>query len=143
MDFDPGRKSWKYGHEPFFPHHLLRQSIQLSLILALLVFLAGYAPPPTVPAADAYTVPGKITVQWYLLPARQFLLFLDKSALIGSWVPKFIGVLLQGTGALFLLFLPFMDKNPSPVPQKRPYAMRIGISLFVFYTVLTLWGYLS
>jgi len=136
-------KRRKYGEEPFYPDHILRQAVQLTLLLAFLVFLASFFPPPHLPEADPYTVPQTIRTQWYLLPAKQFLLLLDKSGFLGSWAPKVIGVLFQGAGALFLLFLPFLDKNPSSDPRKRPYALRIGISILMFTTLLTFWGFLS
>jgi len=136
-------KYLKYGEEPFYPDHILRQAIQLTLILAILLFLASFFPPPHLPKADPYTVPEAMRTQWYLIPAKQFLLLLDKSSFLGSWAPKMIGVLFQGAGALFLLFLPFLDKNPSPDPKKRPYAMRVGITVLMFTTFLTLWGFLS
>ncbi len=136
-------KKWKYGWEPFFPNHILKQLILICLLLATLIVLAALAPPPMLPKADPFTTPENIKPEWYFLAAYQFLKAADALQFLGMWVPKVVGVLAQGAIAVLLLFLPFIDKNSSVRPKDRPYALRVGITLAVLYIIFTAWGYFS
>lgn len=136
-------KTWKYGSEPFYPNHILKQLVLICLLMALLVFLAAFFPPPYLPKADPYVTPEHIKPEWYFLAAYQFLKAADKLQFIGMWAPKIIGILAQGVIGLLLFFLPFIDRNPSVRPSERPYALRIGITLAILYIIFTAWGYFS
>ncbi len=134
-------KKWPYGHEPFYPHHIIKQVIQITVVLAVLIFLSSTVPPPMLPKADPFISPDRIRPDWYFLAAYQFLKLADGFSFLGPWAPKFIGVIGQGAGALLLLFLPFLDRNPSPRPGQRPRAMSVGVVIVVTYIILTFWGY--
>nr|NIS75581.1 hypothetical protein [Deltaproteobacteria bacterium] len=97
-------KKWKYGYEPFYPNHIIKQIIQISLVIAVLVFLSSVVPPPLLPKADPFISPDRIRPDWYFLAAYQFLKFADEFRFLGPWAPKLIGVLGQGAGGLLLLF---------------------------------------
>jgi ubiquinol-cytochrome c reductase cytochrome b subunit len=134
-------KTWKYGYEPFYPNHIIKQIIQISLVLAVLVFLSSVVPPPMLPKVDPFISPDRIRPDWYFLAAYQFLKFADEFRFLGPWAPKLIGVLGQGAGGLLLLFLPFLDKNPAVRPGRRPRALKVGVAIMLTYLILTFWGY--
>jgi ubiquinol-cytochrome c reductase cytochrome b subunit len=133
----------RYGSEPFFPHHVLRQVIQFVLLFAILILLASFAPGPILPKADPFDTPEKIKPEWYFLAAYQFLKIAEKLSFLGQWAPIALGVLFQGLGAMAVWFLPFWDRNPERHPTQRPKAIRIGISVTFFLLILTIWGYFS
>jgi quinol-cytochrome oxidoreductase complex cytochrome b subunit len=140
---DPREQYHKYGSEPFFPNHVLRQAIQFVLLFALLILLSSLVPAPMLPKADPFETPEYVKPAWYFLGAYQFLKISEKLAFLGPWAPKVIGVLAQGLGAMVLWFLPFWDRNPERHPDRRPTAIRIGIALVFFFLIMTIWGYFS
>ncbi|HEY7586259.1 MAG TPA: hypothetical protein VH866_07095, partial [Candidatus Deferrimicrobiaceae bacterium] len=95
----------KYGSEPFFPHHVLRQAIQFLAIFALLILLSSLAPGPMLPKADPFDAPANVKPDWYFLSAYQFLKVTERLSFLGEWAPKVIGVLVQGLGAMAVWFL--------------------------------------
>src|SRR3990172_1214819 len=90
----PGAR-FRFGSEPFFPNHFLRQVIQAAVVLALLVLLSSLAPPPTIPRADPFDTPEYVKPSWYFLGAYQFLKVSKTLAFLGPWAPKVFGVLAQ------------------------------------------------
>ena len=133
----------KYGSEPFFPHHVLRQTIQFLVVFALLILLSSLAPGPMLPQADPFDAPANVKPDWYFLSAYQFLKLSEKLSFLGEWAPRVVGVLVQGLGAMAVWFLPFWDRNPERHPSRRPHALRIGIGVTFFLLVMTLWGHFS
>jgi ubiquinol-cytochrome c reductase cytochrome b subunit len=133
----------KYGSEPFFPHHVLRQAIQFLVVFALLVLLSSLAPGPMLPKADPFDAPANVKPDWYFLSAYQFLKVTEKLSFLGQWAPRVLGVLVQGLGAMAVWFLPFWDRNPERHPSGRPLAIRIGIGVTFFLLAMTLWGHFS
>ncbi|MBI5574838.1 MAG: hypothetical protein HY896_00570 [Deltaproteobacteria bacterium] len=133
----------KYGSEPFFPHHVLRQLIQLVILFAVLILLASLAPGPILPKADPFDTPSNVKPEWYFLAAYQFLKVTEKLSFLGEWAPVVLGVLFQGLGALAVWFLPFWDRSEERHPSRRTRAVRIGIGVTFFLLILTVWGYYS
>ena len=54
------------GHG-FWPHEVLRDSILLSFMAAVLLFYAWLIPPPLHSAADPYAQAGFVFPDWYVL----------------------------------------------------------------------------
>ena len=54
---EPRARYDKYGSEPFFPNHVIRQSIQFVLLFALLILLSSLWPAPMLPKADPFDTP--------------------------------------------------------------------------------------
>lgn len=136
----PGRR---YGSEPFFPHHVIRQAIQFAVLFALLVLLASFVPPRMHPEADPFDTPAHVKPDWYFLAAHQFLKAAEALSFLGSWAPKILGILAQGLLAMVIWFLPFWDANPDRHPARRPTAIRVGIGMVFFFLVMTVWGAFS
>lgn len=141
--YDDVETHGKYGSEPFFPHHVLRQLIQLVAVFALLILLSSLAPSPMIPQADPYDTPEHVKPEWYFLAAYQFLKVAEKLSFLGPWAPKVVGVLAQGLCAMVVWFLPFWDRNPERHPSKRPTAIRLGIAAVFAFLAMTVWGYFS
>jgi len=133
----------KYGSEPFFPNHVLRQVTQFVVLLALLILLSYLAPAPMPPKADPFNTPEHVRPDWYFLAAHQFLKLAEMLSFLGPWAPKMVGVLAQGLGAMVIWFLPFWDRNPERHPSRRPSAIRIGISVVFVSLIMMLWGHFS
>ncbi|MCL5965669.1 MAG: hypothetical protein M1550_00340 [Deltaproteobacteria bacterium] len=133
----------RYGSEPFFPHHVIRQAIQLAVLSALLVLLSSLFPPPMPPEADPFNTPANIKPEWYFLAAHQFLKAAEALSFLGAWAPKVLGILAQGFLGMAVWFLPFWDTNPERHPARRPTAIRVGIGMVFFFLVMTVWGYFS
>ena len=140
---EPRARHDQYGSEPFFPNHVIRQSIQLVLLFALLILLSSLSPAPMLPQADPFDTPEYVKPAWYFLGAYQFLKVSEKLSFLGPWAPKVIGVLAQGLGAMVIWFLPFWDRNPERHPYRRPTAIRAGIACVFFFLIMTVWGYFS
>jgi quinol-cytochrome oxidoreductase complex cytochrome b subunit len=58
-------------------------------------------------------------------------------------VPRIVGVMVPILGALLLLLLPFVDRNPYRAPGKRPIAIIVGILCVIGIVAFTIWGWLS
>lgn len=138
----PGTRG-KYGSEPFFPNHVLRQLVQVAVLLAVLVLLSSLSPAPMPPKADPFDAPGHVKPDWYFLGAYQFLKLTDAMSFLGGWAPKVLGVLAQGLAAMTIWFLPFWDRNPERHPSRRPTAIRAGIAVVFAFLIMTIWGHFS
>lgn len=136
----------KGGHTeglPFFPHHMLEQTIGVFIVLAVLVTLVMFFPAPMEPPADPFDTPEHIKPEWYFLSAYQALKLAEYSSFLGAWAPKILGILMQGVGMFLLVLLPFLDKNPERHPRKRPIIIGIGILAILMLAFLTIWGKVS
>ncbi|HEY4717048.1 MAG TPA: hypothetical protein VII00_08080 [bacterium] len=135
-------KDWpkeKLGH-PFFPHHTVVQLIQALLVVTFLIVLATLMPAPMEPKADPFITPEHIKPEWYFLAAYQFLKIAEKLGFLGAWAPELIGVLGQGLAILFIVSVPFIDRNPERIPGKRKLAILLGITGVLLFIGFTLWG---
>ena len=133
----------KYGSEPFYSNHVLRQLIQLVILFALLILLASLAPGPILPKADPFETPANVKPEWWFLSAYQFIKAAESLSFLGAWGPTILGVLFQGLGALAVWFLPFWDRSEERHPSMRPRAIRAGIAVTFFLLAMTVWGYFS
>ena len=129
--------------EPFFPHHMLEQTMMVFIAIAILVALVMFFPAPMEPPADPFETPEHIKPEWYFLAAYQGLKLAEYTAFLGSWAPKLIGILGQGVAIGLLFLLPFLDRNPERHPRKRPIVISIGILTIISLAGLTYWGYVS
>jgi len=129
--------------EPFFPHHVLAQSMMIFLTLAALIALVMFFPAPMEPPADPFETPEHIKPEWYFLAAYQSLKVAEYTSFLGAWAPKVLGILAQGAGMALLILLPFLDKNPERHPRKRPIVIGLGILALIMLAVLTIWGKVS
>ncbi|MBI5117316.1 hypothetical protein HZA56_12645 [Candidatus Poribacteria bacterium] len=129
--------------EPFFPNHMLDQTMMVFVMLAILVTLVMFFPAPMEPPADPFVTPEHIKPEWYFLSAYQALKVAEHFSFLGAWAPKVLGILVQAGGLFLLVLLPFLDKNPERHPRKRPFMIAMGILALIALAALTIWGKLS
>jgi quinol-cytochrome oxidoreductase complex cytochrome b subunit len=118
---------------PFFPNYILDEVIAWYVILAILIVLASLFPAGLEEPADPLHTPEHTKPEWYFL-------FLYQGLKI---VPRIAGVMAPIVGALLLLLLPFVDRNPHLASAKRPVAIAIGVICLIGIVAFTIWGWLS
>jgi menaquinol-cytochrome c reductase cytochrome b/c subunit len=105
----------------FFPNFLFIEAIAALVVFVILVALTVFYPvgmgDPADPSASAF----KPKPEWYFM-APYFLLKLVPSSL--EVLPA---VIAPAVGGLFLMAMPFLDKNPERRPSKRPITMAITV----------------
>lgn len=136
------QERWKLKEEeeegiPFFPNHLLKEVMVVFIVIGIILALTTFSPAPVEPKADPLTTPAHIKPEWYFLAAYQFLKAAEVFSFIGTWAPKLIGVFGPGLVFLYLLVLPFLDREPG---RKARFVNVIGVVLLILFLVLTLWG---
>lgn len=129
--------------QPFFPHHMLDQTMVIFIAVAVLVGLVLFFPAPMEPPADPFETPEHIKPEWYFLAAYQSLKVAEYTSFLGAWAPKILGILAQGVGMALLILLPFLDKNPERHPRRRPFVVGMGILAVITLAILTIWGKFS
>lgn len=118
---------------PFFPNYVLDEVIAWYVMLGLLIILVSLVPAGLEAPADPLKTPEHTKPEWYFLFLYQGL----------KVVPRIIGVAIPIVGGLFLLLLPFLDRNPSASPRRRPIAMTIGVLVIIGIVFFTVWGWKS
>ena len=118
---------------PFFPNYVLDEVIAWYVMLAALIVLASLFPAGLEEPADPLRTPAHTKPEWYFL-------FLYQGLKI---VPRVIGVTLPVIGALILMVLPFLDRNPYVAARRRPIIIGAGIISLIGIVVFTIWGWLS
>ncbi len=116
-----------------FINYLLSEVIVWYIVLALLIVLVSLFPARLEAKADPLRTPPHVKPEWYFLFLYQVL----------KLVPRTVGVLAPVVVVVVLFFLPFIDRNPSIQPRRRPIAIGLGILVLVVSIVLTIWGQLS
>lgn len=118
---------------PFFPNYILDEVIAWYIMLAILIVLASLYPAGLEEPANPLHTPEHTKPEWYFLFLYQWL----------KLVPRLVGVVAPLIGALVLLFLPFIDRNPFIPAYRRPVAIAIGAITCLIVLGLTIWGWLS
>ena len=54
--------------------------------------------------------------------------------------PMVAGVTIPGIGLFFLMFIPYIDRNPSPKPEDRKFAISLMTVHLMFWAVLVMIG---
>jgi ubiquinol-cytochrome c reductase cytochrome b subunit len=140
---EENKKNLHEEGEPFFPHHMLEQTMMVLIAFAVLIVLVMLWPAPMEPPADPFETPEHIKPEWYFLAAYQSLKVAEYTSFLGAWAPKILGILAQGVGMMLLVLLPFLDRSPERHPKKRPIVFGIGILAIIMTAALTFWGYFS
>jgi quinol-cytochrome oxidoreductase complex cytochrome b subunit len=110
----------------FFPTQVLNDLIVSTLILVACVVLSYVSPAPLTDPADTATVTYIPRPEWFFFFYEQMLMFFPGYALIG------FGAVVVPTIFVILLFaVPWLDREPSHSPLKRPFATTIGFLVLV------------
>ncbi len=126
---------------PFFPNYILRDVLAWYVALALLAALAAFYPWELGTKADPFAaVPPGIRPEWYFLAMFHTLKLLP-SHILGVEGER-IGVLAFGAAALFLVFVPFLDRRASR-GERSPVFTTAAVLGLVYLVVFTIVGYLA
>lgn len=118
---------------PWFPNFVITEVIVMYIMLAVLIILASMFPSGLEERADPLRTPPEAKPEWFFLFLYAFV----------KKVPPLVGVAAPIVGAVFLIFLPFLDRNPERHPRKRVVAMTLGTLVMIAILGLTVWGYLT
>ncbi len=116
---------------PFFPNYVLDEVIAWYVMLGLLIILVSLVPAGLEAPADPLRTPEHTKPEWYFLFLYQAL----------KVVPRIVGIMLPILGGVFLLLLPFIDRNPNASPRRRPIAVTLGVLVMIGIIVFTIWGW--
>lgn len=117
----------------FYPNFLFREAVAALIVVIAVVAIALLMPMKVGDPADPSDSSFKPRPEWYFM-APFYLLKIFPSSL--EVIPTVIGPILT---FVFLLILPFVDKNPEIHPKKRKLAMSLmggGVLLIILFTVL-------
>lgn len=118
---------------PWFPNFVVGEIIVMYIMLAVLIVLASMFPAGLEERVDPLRTPPEAKPEWFFLFLYQFV----------KKVPPLVGVTAPIVGALLLIFLPFLDRNPERHPRKRIVAMTLGTLVTIAVLGLTILGYLT
>ena len=120
--------------EPFFPGHLLKESVVMLVVILFMMFLALTIPLPVESIADPTDTTYQPKPEWYFMFLFQFLKYFPGS------MEVFAAVIIPALGVGALILLPFLDKNPARHPKQRPLATSGAIITVIGLIVLTILG---
>ena len=120
---------------PFYPNEAFRMAFFILINAVVLFILADYFPKDLGEPADPLNMENYTPKPaWYFMGVYQLLKYfpgkLDVLAMVG----------LPLIGILILFFLPWIDRNPSRSPKKRPVALGVAAVLVIGLGVLTYQG---
>ncbi|MDF2792197.1 MAG: cytochrome b subunit of the bc complex [Neobacillus sp.] len=120
---------------PFYPNEAFRMALFILINASALFILAGYFPKDLGDPADPLNMENYTPKPaWYFMGVYQLLKFfpgkLDVLAMVG----------LPLIGILVLFFLPWIDRNPSRTPKKRPIALGVAAVIMIGLGILTYQG---
>jgi len=117
----------------FFPDHFISEATAMVLLLCLYSVLAIFLPAFLDVKSNPVVTPEGSKPEWYFLFLYALLHFV--TPLVGTIVP----VVLLG----ILMFVPFIDRNPSRKPKNRLFALGLAVVVIVTILGLTVLGHLE
>jgi menaquinol-cytochrome c reductase cytochrome b/c subunit len=124
--------------KPFFPYAVAKDSLMAVFVLAVIILMAVLFGAELGPKADPTTTTYTPRPEWYFFFLFELLRVVKP--------PFFVFVATIGIPTLclvFLLLLPFIDRNPERHPLKRPIATLTGIAVIAAMGYLTVEGALA
>lgn len=109
-----------------YPHLIFREIIAVLLLIAFVSILALLFNAPLEEIANPNKTPNPAKAPWY---------FLGLQELLHYFPPVVAGILIPFLIVMALIFLPYIDRNPSSKPRKRKFAITI-FTLFVVASVI-------
>lgn len=124
-------------HEPvtFYPSHLFKEMVVMMFVFVVVSFiLASVFPVKLGDPADPTDSSFVPRPEWYFLAIFQLLKYFPG-------IYEAIGAVVIPVGSiLFLMLLPFIDRNPERRPRKRPTAMALMVLIIAVIAILTILG---
>jgi cytochrome b6 len=126
---------------PFFPDYILRDVLAWYVALALLAALAAFYPWELGVKADPFApVPAGIRPEWYFLAMFHTLKLLPSH--IWIFEGERVGVIVFGLAAVWLVFVPFLDRRASR-GERSPLFTVLAVLALVYLVVFTIVGRLA
>ncbi len=121
--------------KPFFPYAIMKDSVMMLIVAAVLVVMSIVMGAEQGPKADPTTTTYVPRPEWYFFYLFELLRVIKPPELVPLatiGIPTICMVL--------LLLLPFYDRGPERVPWKRPIATTTGILVIIAMAWLTYLG---
>ena len=106
----------------FFPGQVLKDTYVFTFLLIACSILSYAAPAPLTEPANTATVTYVPRPEWFFFFLDQWLVYFPGAALIA-----FGDVIVPGLFVILLLAIPWLDKEPSYSPARRPFVTVIGL----------------
>ncbi len=122
----------KKGGHPFYPHHLIRNTMAVLGAIAVLAALAGLFPAPIEQRADTLSLlpPDTAAVpMWLMRPVWLMNRVLNAPT---------ITLLVFGGAFVFVLLIPFLDRDSEDSPLRHLFVAIIFL-LWMFFIFITTW----
>jgi ubiquinol-cytochrome c reductase cytochrome b subunit len=124
------------GGEPFFPHYVLKETVMVMVLLAVMFFIIAFIPTLFLPEdatipANPYQTPEHIKPEWYFLAPYQMLKLIPN---------KFVGISLQLIIVGLFLVWPLLDTSKQENILKRPALLAAFGAAICLWIGLTIWG---
>jgi quinol-cytochrome oxidoreductase complex cytochrome b subunit len=126
----------EWGDSPtirFVPDHILTEVAAVVMLLALYTVLAIFVGSHLDIKAEPAITPEGSKPEWYFLFLFEFL----------HYVPPLVGTIVPAIGVVFLVALPWLDRNPSKRPRDRKIALAVMSIIMVGIVVLSIRGWLQ
>jgi len=114
-----------------WPHLLVVEFGAALFVLTFLLIFSIFVNAPLLELANFNETPNPSKAPWY---------FLGLQELLTMFHPMVAGVTIPGIGLFFLMFIPYIDKNPSAKPEDRKFAISIWTLHLMFWAVLVMIG---
>jgi quinol-cytochrome oxidoreductase complex cytochrome b subunit len=114
-----------------WPHLLAIEFVALLAMLGFLTLLSALVDAPLLEFANFNEQPNPSKAPWYFLGLQELLAYFD---------PMVAGIIIPGFGMVALMFIPYVDRNPSVRPSDRKLAISIFTVFFMAAAVVTIFG---
>lgn len=114
-----------------WPHLLVREFFAATALTVMVTLLSLAIDAPLKEPATSNNTPLSAKAPWY---------FLNLQELLHYFAPTSAGVLIPGFTLAALIFLPYIDRNPSRAYADRKIAIAVFTLFLVFWACLTLFG---
>lgn len=133
-DLAEERPEWEgQSTVPRFPDVAISEATAVTLLLSLYTVLAIFMPASLDIKADPAVTPVGSRPEWYFLFLNAFL----------HYAPPLVGTVVPLAGVVFLIALPWLDRNPSRRLGRRPIALAAGAIVVVGLIGLSILGYME
>lgn len=114
-----------------WPHLLLAEFLSLLVMTLVLVVMSTFIDAPFLALANPSLTPNPSKAPWYFLGLQEMLRYFH---------PMIAGVTIPGLGMMVLMAVPYVDKNPSMLPDRRKLAIVLFTIFMMFWSVLVITG---
>ncbi len=114
-----------------WPHLLVGEFVACLALTAFLLVFSAVVNAPLLSLANFNLTPNPSKAPWY---------FLGLQELLTMFHPMVAGVTIPGMGIFALILAPYTDRNPSPRPEDRKFAISLFTIFLMFWAVLVIIG---